>query len=49
MDLEYFSHFIRVNFPALELSNNECLDIGKQFKEYLKKKFVNNFEKLSDR
>lgn len=46
MELNYFPHFIRANFPENDLSNEDAITVGKAFKDYLIKKFINNPDKL---
>jgi len=46
MDLEFFPHFIRINFPNINLTNEEAIEIGKEFKKYLIDKFKDKSEIL---
>lgn len=47
MNLEYFPHFIRVNFPAFKNESNELLtELGVEFKAYLETKFEGEMAKL---
>lgn len=46
MNLEYFPHFIRANYKAIDASNEELNAIGILFKEYLQKKFEGEEDKL---
>jgi hypothetical protein len=49
MDTQYFPHFIRSNYKALDNEPNELLiELGDEFKKYLEDKFKNNIEKLND-
>lgn len=49
MDTQYFPHFIRYNYKALDNEPNELLiELGDEFKKYLEDKFKNNIEKLND-
>lgn len=46
MNLEYFPHFIRKNYPCINITDEEINVIGKEFKQYLKDKFKGDLEKL---
>ncbi len=47
MNLEYFPHFIRKNYPETSgITNKEINEIGKAFKKYLENKFRDNLDKL---
>ena len=35
MDLQYFPHFVRRNFPYIQISNEDAIQVGENFKEYL--------------
>lgn len=51
MDLEYFPHFIRKNYPTTTIanaSNEDLREIGKGFKKYLLEIFKENKEKLDE-
>ncbi len=48
MNLEYFPHFIRKNYPALRNEQNELLlELGAEFKKYLEVVFKENMDKLA--
>ncbi len=48
MNLEYFPHFIRINYPSLGKESNETLtEIGKEFKSHLEEIFVGKMDKLA--
>ena len=47
MDLQYFPHFIRKNYPEIaDITNEEINEIGLQFKEYLKEIYKGEQDKL---
>lgn len=46
MDLQYFPHFIRKNFPEVPGTNEEFIEIGKEFKAYLEETFKGKEAKL---
>ena len=46
MDLEYFPHFIRKNFPEYSETDEQFIEIGKEFKTYLLKMFKGEEDKL---
>ena len=48
MNLEFFPHFLRKNFPEVgaDISNEQCQEIGVQFKKYLENVFKDKPEKL---
>jgi hypothetical protein len=47
MNLEYFPHFIRANYPVIaNESNEDLMEIGIEFKKYLEEKFKDNMDKL---
>ncbi len=47
MNLEYFPHFMRANFPMVaNESNKDLIKVGAQFKEYLSKLFKGKIDKL---
>ena len=47
MNLQYFPHFIRKNFPAAADFDNETItEVGKQFKAYLKDTFSDKMDRL---
>ena len=46
MNLEFFPHFFRKNYPKVEATNEEIEEIGTEFKKYLEKKFDGQMQKL---
>ncbi len=47
MNLEFFPHFIRANYPEIsDVSNEDLMEIGKDFKSYLIEKFKDKEDKL---
>jgi len=46
MDLQYFPHFIRKNFPDAPGTNEQLIEIGKEFKAYLLETFKGKEDKL---
>jgi hypothetical protein len=46
MNLEYFPQFFRINYPKVGATNEEIMEIGKEFKDYLKNKFEGKEDKL---
>jgi hypothetical protein len=47
MNIEYFPHFMRSNFPIVANESNEALiEVGEGFKQYLLLKFAGNMDKL---
>lgn len=47
MEVQYFPHFIRKNYPEIaDTSNEDLIEMGKGFKTYLQEVFKNNPEKL---
>ena len=46
MDTQFFPHFIRMNIPEIEITNEEAIEIGEEFKIYLKDIFKDTPEKL---
>ena len=47
MDLQYFPHFIRKNYPEIaDITNEEINEIGLQFKEYIKEVYKDSQDKL---
>jgi hypothetical protein len=46
MDLRYFPHFIRKNFPEVPGTNEQFIEIGKEFKDYLIEIFKGKEDKL---
>lgn len=47
MNLDYFPAFIRINYPELRGESNALLiELGKEFKKYLKEVFKENLKKL---
>jgi len=46
MDLQYFPHFIRKNFPEVPGTNEQFIEIGKEFKAYLEETFKGKEDKL---
>lgn len=47
MDLNYFPHFIRRNYPDLARESNEVLiAFGEEFKKYLEEVFKDKMDKL---
>ena len=46
MDTQYFPHFIRANFDHFEITNEDAIEIGDSFKEYLLEKFQGKEDKL---
>lgn len=48
MDLTYFPHFFRKNFPNIPISNEDCISIGKDFKAYLLETFKGKEDKLEE-
>lgn len=35
MKTEYFPHFLRCQYPGIDISNEEAFEIGNEFKQYL--------------
>lgn len=49
MNLNYFPHFIRKNFPeTANESNEDLIEIGKMFKSYLQRKYAGKEDKLNE-
>lgn len=48
MDLQYFPHFIRKNFPEVPGTNEQFIEIGEEFKAYLEETFKGKEDKLVD-
>ena len=48
MDTNFFPHFIRKNYPDIEGTNEEFIEIGEDFKKYLLETFKGDTEKLKD-
>ena len=49
MDLIYFPHFIRTNFPSVIFKNsNDIKEIGEEFKKYLEEKFQDKLVDIWD-
>lgn len=47
MDLQFFPHFVRANYPVISNESNEDLiEIGTNFKKYLEETFKDNQNKL---
>jgi len=46
MDLNYFPHFIRKNFPEVPGTNEQFIEIGKEFKAYLLETYKGKEDKL---
>ena len=46
MDLNYFPHFIRKNFPEVPGTNEQFIEIGKEFKAYLSETYKGKEDKL---
>ena len=46
MNLEFFPQFFRTTYPMVDATNEEMMEIGKEFKEYLQKKFEGKEEIL---
>jgi hypothetical protein len=46
MDVQYFPHFIRKNFPEAPGTNEQLIEIGKEFKAYLEETFKGKEDKL---
>lgn len=47
MNLEFFPHFIRKNYPSLGTESNETLiEVGEEFKKYLEDVFKDKMDKL---
>jgi hypothetical protein len=48
MNTEYFPDFIRINYPHLEITDEQCIVIGEEFKKYLPEKFKHEESKLEN-
>lgn len=46
MNLKYFPHFIRKNYTDFKASNDEIMEVGVEFKEYLQDIFKYSMDKL---
>lgn len=46
MNLQYFPHFIRKNYPDFEITNEAAIEIGEGFKSYLQDKYKGREDKL---
>lgn len=48
MDLQYFPHFLRINYPELgkQITDEEIAEIGTMFKKHLEGIFRNKMDKL---
>lgn len=47
MNTEFFPHFMRSNFPAFEITNEDAIEIGESFKFYMTEKFKDEPDKLN--
>lgn len=49
MNLEYFPHFMKINYPevAKEATEEDYVEIGQGFKEYLERTFKGKEDKLA--
>ena len=48
MDTQWFPHFLRKNYPKIEVTNEEAIEIGEEFKEYLQEVFKDEESKLNE-
>lgn len=48
MDTQYFPHFIRANFEKIPGTNEQFIQIGKDFKKYLLETFKGKEDKLNE-
>ncbi len=47
MNIEYFPHFMRANYPMVANESNDMLiEVGTEFKKYLQEKFSDKMDKL---
>ena len=46
LDLTYFPHFVRANYPNIVVSAEEAEELGVKFKEYMLEKFEGKMDKL---
>jgi hypothetical protein len=46
MKTEFFPAFMRINYPDIEITNEEAIEIGNEFKRYLLEKFKGEEYKL---
>lgn len=46
MKTQFFPQFIRMNYPDFEISNEDAIDLGDEFKKYLLDKFKGEEHKL---
>ncbi len=48
MNLEFFPHFVRMNHKGIDFNNEELMEVGVQFYEYLKTQFSDKPERLAE-
>lgn len=48
MDVQYFPHFIRKNFPGVPGTNEQFIEIGEEFKTYLLEVYKGKEDKLEE-
>ena len=48
MNTQYFPHFIRMIYPNVPMNNEDAIEIGDRFKNYLENKFADDMNKLQD-
>lgn len=47
MNTQYFPHFVKLNYKSLkDIDNMLLIELGNEFKTYLKEKFVDKMDKL---
>ena len=46
MDTQFFPHFIRRNYPKIDGTNEDFIEIGTEFKKYLLQTFKGKEDKL---
>lgn len=48
MNTEYFIQFLKINFKNIDVTKDEAIEIGEEFKNYLLDKFKDNQDKLNN-
>lgn len=46
MDTKHFFMFLRINFPTIEITQEDALEIGEDFKKYLQEVYKGKEDKM---